>query len=258
MEPNTTGEPGRSPTRFPGRAYPQRVPTPPFSRPGGLAPWSRVPAARRRPIALAGVVEAVAAHPASRDFDVVPDGDPADGGERSAVLVALFEVEGDTRVVLTRRSMGLRAHRGEVALPGGRGEPGESAWATALREAHEEVGLDPARVAPVGRLTGLSTIAARSAIVPVVGALDAEPALTPAPGEVDRAFSASLSDLAADGAFLEERWWREEPRPRFYAHADGSVAIQFFYAEGELVWGATARVLTELVALALGVETPRH
>lgn len=199
---------------------------------------------------------AVASRPARTEPDVVADGPGRPGAAPSAVLVALFELSGEARVVLTRRSMDLRAHRGEVALPGGRSEAGESPWATALREAEEEVGLDPGGVEYVGRLTGLSTIAAGSVIVPMVGALASTPDLAPAPREVDRAFSASLSDLAADGAFLEERWRREAPRPG--ADDEGFFPIQFFYAEGELVWGATARVLTELLCVALGVDTPRH
>jgi 8-oxo-dGTP pyrophosphatase MutT (NUDIX family) len=248
---NITGEPGGTSARFAGRAYPQRVPVPPRARPGGPAPWAHLPEAERRPIGLAHVLAALAARPAP------PDPGPDAGGARSsAVLVALFERAGEARVVLTRRSLALRAHRGEVALPGGRSEPGETPWATALREAREEVGLDPADVAPAGRLSGLSTIAAGSRIVPVVGALAGEPALAPDPREVDRAFSAALAELAADGAFLEERWSRDEPRPG--GGDEGFFPVQFFYAEGELVWGATARVLTELVGVALGVDTGRH
>ncbi len=251
MGPNITGEPGAGRPRFAGRAYPQRVPVPPRARPGGPAPWAHLRADQRRPIGLARVLEALAARPGA------PGSGPAAPGARpSAVLVALFEQAGEARVVLTRRSLALRAHRGEVALPGGRSEPGEAPWATALREASEEVGLDPAGVAPAGRLSELSTIAAGSHIVPVVGALAGAPALVADPREVDRAFSAALADLAADGAFLEERWSRDEPRPG--ADDEGFFPVQFFYAEGELVWGATARVLTELVCVALGVDTGRH
>ncbi|HEV2427968.1 MAG TPA: CoA pyrophosphatase [Acidimicrobiales bacterium] len=241
-----------APARFEGRPYPQRVPVPPFRRPGRPAPWAALSASQRRPIPLSRVVDAVAARTAPARTDEAG----RHGAAPSAILVALFEVAGEARVVLTRRSMDLRAHRGEVALPGGRGEAHESPWATALREAEEEVGLDPSAVEHVGRLSDLSTIAMGTAIVPVVGALAQPPALTPAPGEVDRVFSAALSDLAADDAFLEERWRREAPRPG--ADDEGFFPIQFVYAEGELVWGATARVLTELLSVALGVDTPRH
>ena len=64
----------------------------------------------------------------------------------SAVLAPLYEVDGEAHVVLTRRAQHLRTHRGEVSFPGGGEEPGESLWQTALREAEEEVALDPASV----------------------------------------------------------------------------------------------------------------
>ncbi|MDE3065861.1 MAG: CoA pyrophosphatase, partial [Acidobacteriota bacterium] len=170
---------------------------------------------------------------------------------RSAVLVALFEHDGETEVVLTRRSLALRHHRGEIALPGGRSDPGESPVATALREAREEVGLDPATATPVGWLSPLVTFASGSAIWPIVATTPARPDLVADPTEVDRVFTVPLADLAAEGAFVEERWRRDEARPG--TDAEGFIPIAFFKVPGDLVWGATARVLTELVCVALDV-----
>ncbi len=74
------------------------------------------------------------------------------------------------------------------------------------------------------------------------------------PGEVDRAFTVSLAELAGDGAFLEERWRRNVSRPG--SDEDGFFPIYFFRVPGDLIWGATARVLTELLCIATGVAWP--
>ena len=176
---------------------------------------------------------------------------PTGGLADSAVLVALFEEHGETRVLLTRRSGELRSHTGQVSFPGGRVDPGETAVAAALREAAEEVALDPALVRPVGWLHPLTTFASGSHIVPVVGVLPGRPDLVANPREVARIFDVGLWELAADGVFAEERWRiPERPMP---GSADGSFAVRFFEVATETVWGATARLLTELLALAFGV-----
>ena len=163
----------------------------------------------------------------------------------SAVLVGLFEEDGETRVVLTRRSTRLRTHRGQVIFPGGRIEPGEDAVSAALREAYEEVGLDPSAVQPIGYLPRAFAFSSGAPITPVVAVLAARPSLSPSPAEVDRAFDASLADLAA--AFTEE-WWSEPDLPRF--------PMVFFSVEGETIWGATARMLVDLLSTVLDESTP--
>jgi 8-oxo-dGTP pyrophosphatase MutT (NUDIX family) len=158
----------------------------------------------------------------------------------SAVLVALFEEGGEARVLLTRRSTLLRTHRGQVSFPGGRIDPGEDALGAAVREAYEEIGLDPSTVRPVGYLARAFAFVTGAPITPVVATLPARPVLVPNPSEVDRAFDASLSDLAA--SFAEE-WWSEP--------ALGKFAMYFFSVEGETVWGATARMLVDLLTTVL-------
>jgi 8-oxo-dGTP pyrophosphatase MutT (NUDIX family) len=162
---------------------------------------------------------------------------------QNAVLLALFEEHGEARVVLERRSNALRRHRGEVSLPGGRIEPGESPVDAALREAHEEVGLDPSSVEIVGWLTPLRTYSGASVIHPFVGVLAARPSLDVEPAEVAYAFDVGVGELLGEGVFREEQWRRD---------ADGAaayVAIYVFEAGGETIWGATARILAELCAL---------
>jgi 8-oxo-dGTP pyrophosphatase MutT (NUDIX family) len=156
---------------------------------------------------------------------------------RAAVLVPLLEVTGRTGVVLTRRAAHLRRHAGEVSFPGGRMEPGESPWDTALREAHEEIALDPALVSPVGRLDPVNTRVSGNLIHPVVGRVTGAPVLSADPGEVARIFTVTLSDLAREGTHWCEDW----------GTPDGTVSVHFFAVDGETVWGATARMLHTLI-----------
>ncbi len=248
--------------RFPGHVYPQVIPTPDATRPGAAAPWAALDVRGRSSIDLARVesrLRAARRHleeapPPGAPVELTAAGELASRVRRSAVLVALFERAGETHVVLTRRSLRLRQHRGEIALPGGRAERGESPVATALREAREEVELDPATARPFAWLSPIVALVSNSAIWPIVAALDDTPRLRANPREVDRIFTVALADLAADGAFVEERWRRGAPRPG--ADEEGFFPVRFFRVPGEVVWGATARVLTELLCVVLDVAVP--
>ena len=176
-------------------------------------------------------------------------------GSPAAVLVPLFEEGGETRVILTVRSGRLRSHQGEVAFPGGRLDPGESVVECALREANEEVGLDPALVEVIGRLTSTPTATSNMVVTPVVGTLVSRPTPVASPAEVDRVFDVALADLAADGVFHEE-WWSPPGRSGQPARPGSEFPVWFFEVAGEMVWGVTARTLVELVCLVLGVGDP--
>ena len=169
---------------------------------------------------------------------VLDDRLPMVDARPAAVLCALFEEDGDTWVVLTRRSTRMRSHTGEVSFPGGRLDTGETPVDAALREAHEEVGIDPAGVEVIGELSSLATMSSRAAIRPFVGVLAARPHLRPNPAEVDRAFTVPLSALMVPGVYHEERW--EFP-------GGGHRAIHFFDVPGDTVWGATAKMLRDLL-----------
>jgi 8-oxo-dGTP pyrophosphatase MutT (NUDIX family) len=192
------------------------------------------------------------------------------GGIPSAVLVAMFEESGETRVILTRRSKNLRFHQGEVSFPGGRCDPGESPAQCALREAQEETGLDPGLVTVTGYLSPLATFSSESFITPVVGVVGARPPMKPNPTEVDLVFDTELAALVADGVFREERWHFRVPAdgsqpvratdvleppdaPGRTLAPDGSFPVWFFELPGDTVWGATARVLMELLRAVLDV-----
>lgn len=177
-------------------------------------------------------------------------------GPAAAVLVPLYEEEDETRVVLTVRSSHLRSHRDEVAFPGGRLDAGEKATDGALREAWEEVGLDPRAVSVVGTLHDLATSSSNTIVTPVVGTLDGRPSLAANPGEVARIFDLALADLLVDGVFHEE-WWSVPGSHHLGGREDGEFPVWFFEAGGEIIWGATARILVDLLSLALGTGAPQ-
>jgi 8-oxo-dGTP pyrophosphatase MutT (NUDIX family) len=134
----------------------------------------------------------------------------------------------------------MPSHRGEIAFPGGKQDPGDpTLLAAALRESHEEIGLDPAAVEIVAELDSLSTVASMFTITPFVGTLTVPPALRPDPVEVDHVFAVPISDLLDPDAYREESWelwgaWRP---------------MAFFELPGETVWGATARIMHRLLTL---------
>lgn len=183
------------------------------------------------------------------------------GWRLAAVLVPLFEEDGQARVVLTRRSERLRSHRGEVSFPGGHVEPGEPLVAAACREAQEEVGLAPASVTVIGHLDPLATVSSRRVLVPVVGRLPGRPAARTNPAEVSRVFDVALADLLRPGVFHEERWparvgWPDGLEPKGHDERAARYPVWFFEVAGEVVWGATARVLMDLLCRSLGVVGP--
>ncbi len=181
---------------------------------------------------------------------LLPDGAPnVAPGAGSAVLVALFEEHDEARVLLTRRSTELRTHRGQVSFPGGRIDPGEDAAVGALREAHEEIGLDQTAVEVIGWLHPLFTLNA-SLVLPVVGVLAERPVVRPNADEVARVFDVELAELVADGVYRSDTW---DPYERWSTAGPQAREIWFFDVEGERVWGATARILHELALVTLGL-----
>jgi 8-oxo-dGTP pyrophosphatase MutT (NUDIX family) len=167
------------------------------------------------------------------------------GARPSAVLIAVVDTPDGPAVLLTRRSGHLRNHRGEMSFPGGRLDEGEDPVSGALREAWEEIALPPSAVEPVGELSPLATFVSRSHIVPIVGRVRELPELRPNPDEVDRIMVVPLVDLAGPEVYRQEIWDVGAARP------DGTYAIHFFELDDETVWGATGRMLVELLSLVL-------
>jgi 8-oxo-dGTP pyrophosphatase MutT (NUDIX family) len=165
-----------------------------------------------------------------------------DQARPAAALLLLYPVEGQAAILLTKRSASLPDHPGQVSLPGGAVDPGESIEAAALREAEEEVGLARAGVRVLGHLTPLHIPVSGFVLHPVVGVAARRPAMRPEPGEVERIIEAPVHHLL-------------DPRRhhRVNQRRDGvEFEMPYFDLEGEQVWGATAMVLAEFAAL-LGV-----
>lgn len=166
---------------------------------------------------------------------------PAVASIASAVLIPIL-AHPEPSILLTRRADGLRAHAGQVALPGGRVEAGESAEEAALREAAEEVGLDPRLPEILGRLPDHLT-GTGFRVTPVVALVEPGFALLPAPGEVAEVFEYPLARLL-DPAGPERRqavFQGVERRFWVWPH------------ERHYIWGATAAILLSL-ARALAEE----
>jgi len=171
----------------------------------------------------------------------------------AAVLCLLFEEAGETSVVLTRRAAHLRSHAGEVSFPGGRMRPGELPLQAALREANEEVGLQPATVEVIGELTPLTTRLSPALVYCFVSRFDGPRAggqvLCADGSEVDKIFWVPLARLAEDGVYHEELWPADEGAG---GPADPAFrSVPFFQLEEDVVWGATGRLLTELLDAVL-------
>ena len=171
---------------------------------------------------------------------------PFPGARNSAVLIVLHDGAHGTEVLFTKRAQHLRNHKGEISFPGGRMEQGETAVGAALREAWEEVALQPSLVEVRGELDHLSTVVSNSYIVPVVVTVASRPELQPHAAEVDRIIWVPLAELAHADTYREE-WW---------GIGDLERPIHFFELEDETIWGATARMVHQLLRLAHGVDEP--
>lgn len=157
----------------------------------------------------------------------------------ASVLVPLYERGDDVEAVFLRRSETLDLHPGQIAFPGGGRDPAESDLACALREAEEEVSLPPTQVRILGRLDPCPTNTGYL-ISPFVGEVLVPPTqLRPDPGEVHSIFTVPLSALLEPGSL------REAPGP-------SGLTLDFFVHGDLVIWGATARMLRQLLELATG------
>jgi 8-oxo-dGTP pyrophosphatase MutT (NUDIX family) len=146
-------------------------------------------------------------------------------------------------VLLTVRGSGLRKHTGQVSLPGGAVDPHESFETAALREASEEVGVTPAAVRVLGKLTPLHIPVSGYLLHPVVGVVDQRPDFRIAEWEVAKILEVPLAVLRDAAGVKTER------RTRLHQGTTVDIEVPFFEIDGEKVWGATAMALAEFLAL---------
>jgi 8-oxo-dGTP pyrophosphatase MutT (NUDIX family) len=162
----------------------------------------------------------------------------AHGGTEAAVLLPLYGWPDDPGLIFTERRADLRRHAGEISFPGGRQDDADADLAaTALREAEEEIALDPAAVELAGALPPASTFVTGYRIQPFVGRVadPAELGLKPNPGEVETVLTFSLELLRGNYAM------------RRLVRRGVPIRTPTYEVEGQLIWGATARILGDFL-----------
>jgi 8-oxo-dGTP pyrophosphatase MutT (NUDIX family) len=161
-----------------------------------------------------------------------PDNVPA------AVLVPILSIEDEPHLLFTRRSASLPHHQGQVSFPGGRRHGDDvDLRATALREAQEEIGLDPDHVRVLGALDDIETVATRFVITPYVGLVPYPYAWRPCVHEVDAIFTVPLRVLQAPETLRRETW----------DFGGRQVPIDLYPVDGHVIWGATQRITQDLL-----------
>jgi 8-oxo-dGTP pyrophosphatase MutT (NUDIX family) len=170
--------------------------------------------------------------------DVAPAGD-----RLAAVLVPLIE-GAEPALIFTVRAAALSRHAGEISFPGGIVDPGESSAEAALREAREEIGLDPSALEVLGALPPVHTHVSGILVVPFVAALAAAPSITANEAEIEEVLVFSVTRLGA------------AERPMELARPEGGVWRGWAYElEGHTIWGATGWMLHTLLDV-MRKETP--
>ncbi|MGD1010282.1 MAG: CoA pyrophosphatase [Candidatus Aminicenantales bacterium] len=158
---------------------------------------------------------------------------------KAGVLLLLYEKGGRLHLLLTRRTERLLHHRGQISFPGGEQHPGESLEATALRETKEELGVDLEAARTLGRLTPLYIAPSNYCVYPTVTFLPGEPLFRPQPDEVAEVIEVPVSHLADPTNRSRGTW----------TIGDRTANVPFYVFQGHKIWGATAMVLAEFLAL---------
>jgi 8-oxo-dGTP pyrophosphatase MutT (NUDIX family) len=156
---------------------------------------------------------------------------PEPGSRPASILIPILASTDEPRLVFTRRSDQLSRHAGEISFPGGLIDEGEDPASAALREAEEELGLAPQDVELLGAFEPVHTRVSGVLIVPFVGLLWRDPRFTPNSAEIAEVLEYPLSDLQARAA------------TRDFQHEGRRYTTDLFDMDGNVIWGATARIL---------------
>lgn len=195
-----------------------------------------------RPLSFEAIRAALAARE-RRDYpfhDLQPEHLPEGGLRHAAVLVPLLERDGEICLLFTKRPMELRRHAGQVCFPGGRiDESDADDLAAALRETEEEIGLPPGNVEVLGRLDETLVLVSSFRLTPWVGRVPYPFPYAPHAQEVEEIIVVPLRELSAPGAHRTQ-----EVVAYGIPHE-----VHFYDVKGQVIWGATARVVTQLLQL---------
>lgn len=154
--------------------------------------------------------------------------------KNSSVLLLLFEEDGELKILLIKRPAHMKHHAGQIALPGGRIEAGETDIETALRETYEEIGITKDKIEILGKLSGFYVEVSRFQIWPIVGWLNSKPVLRINPDEVEKVMSFPIAKFTPPYEEIQMET------------LTGKLEVPCVKFAKEIIWGATAMILSEL------------
>ncbi|MDP2719435.1 MAG: CoA pyrophosphatase [Dehalococcoidia bacterium] len=161
----------------------------------------------------------------------------------AAVLIPLLIKKGIPHIIFTRRTDKVEYHKGQISFPGGAAEDGETVIETALRESEEEIGLNPADVEVLGELDDMLTLTSNFVVSPVVASVSYPYSFTPNPMETEE-----IIELPLEAIRDEKNWRVEENIMENVVHPE----VHFLEYNGVVIWGATAKILKQLVDILEG------
>lgn len=163
-------------------------------------------------------------------------------GARGAAVLLPVVAAPEPTLLFTKRSDTVGTHKGQISFPGGGHDPGDpDMLTTALRETHEEIGLDPAAVTILGELDTFPTFISGYVVTPYVGWMDAEPSLTPNPAEVDEVLHVPIGDLGDE--------IRRDPG---FSHGRRTYPTEAWVWNDNVIWGVTARIVRQFLDILAG------